>query len=159
MACTIKPMSHEDALLVTEWRYEPPYDFYNLQNDEQDLLEILDPEQRDGHYYSVYQEDEFIGLYEFHVDESICTMGLGLKPELTGHGYGQVFVETGIEFILKEHPEISTIELAVISFNDRAVKVYERCGFTITGEELMMFNGTLHEFIKMENKIKGEINK
>lgn len=146
---TIQPMTTQEAQMISTWEYPDPYDFYNIRHTSEHPADILNDEIRQQSFYSVYREQEIIGLYEFHFAEHVCTMGLGLKPELTGQKLGQSFVWEAIDYIEAHYPEITVIELAVVSFNERALTVYERCGFEIDSYELMMANGTLHEFIRM----------
>ena len=37
------PMSQDEAEQVADWRYEPPYDFYDARADESELALLLDP--------------------------------------------------------------------------------------------------------------------
>lgn len=148
----IKPMSKQDALTILKWHYPPPYDFYNIVNTEEQPAEILNYNIRSNHFYSVYK-NELIGLIELHYNKNTCTLGLGLRPEYTGQGYGESFVDAAIQFIKITYPDTSTIELAVATFNERAIKVYERCGFTELDYELMAAHGVLHEFLKMQRKL------
>lgn len=149
---TIQPMTAQDAQEILNWKYAPPYDFYNIVNTDEHPAEILNDTIRTKHFYSVY-EDDLIGLIELHSNNNTCTLGLGLKPEYTGQGYGEAFVKAAIQFIQTTYPETTTIELAVATFNERAIKVYERCGFTELDYELMAAHGVLHEFLKMQKTL------
>lgn len=149
----IKTMTKSEAEEIIKWQYDAPYDFYNFPNPEQYELEILNENYRNQYFYSVYENDQLIGLYEIHVEDNIATLGLGMKPDKTGQGKGQQFVENAIHFIKTHHPEVMVIDIAVVSFNERAMKVYERCGFTHYDDVLMMSYGTLHEFVKMKKEI------
>ncbi|MCU7556171.1 GNAT family N-acetyltransferase [Macrococcus capreoli] len=149
---TIRPMTAADAEQILTWHYAPPYDFYNIVNTEEHPADILNATIRTNHFYSVYQ-NELIGLIELHYNKHICTLGLGLKPEYTGKGYGESFINSAIQFIQMTYPETKTIALAVATFNERAIKVYERCGFIEVDYELMVAHGVLHEFLKMQLKL------
>ena len=55
-------------------------------------------------------------------------MGLGIKPELCGHGLGKTF----LTFILNSQElKNKLIELEVRTFNKRAIKSYQNVGFII----------------------------
>lgn len=151
---TIQPMTLADAQEILTWQYNSPYDFYNIVNTEEHPAEILNDAIRTNHFYSVYQQ-ELIGLIEVHHNNNTCTLGLGLKPEYTGRGYGEAFVNQAIHFIQTTYPETTTIELAVATFNERAIKVYERCGFEALDYELMASHGLLHEFLKMQKTLNN----
>lgn len=46
-------MSDEDAREICRWHYEPPYDFYDAQSDQDDLQQLLDPKRRNNACFSV----------------------------------------------------------------------------------------------------------
>jgi hypothetical protein len=41
------PMSQDDAEEIADWRYDPPYDFYDARADETELAHLLDPARRE----------------------------------------------------------------------------------------------------------------
>ena len=41
------------------------------------------------------------------------------------------------------------VVLGVAAFNERAIRVYERCGFVRTGEYDQETNGGVHRFVRM----------
>jgi ribosomal-protein-alanine N-acetyltransferase len=49
-------MSDPDARAVAAWRYEPPYDFYDADADQNDLLELLDAQRRGDVYFAARDE-------------------------------------------------------------------------------------------------------
>ena len=59
-------------------------------------------------------------------------IGLGLRPDLTGHGLGDAFVAACVGHARRtRHP--AALRLAVAEFNQRASRVYERAGFRTLG--------------------------
>ena len=59
-------------------------------------------------------------------------IGLGLRPDLTGHGLGDAFVAACLDHARRtRHPR--SLRLAVAEFNQRAIRVYERAGFRTLG--------------------------
>ncbi|MED4585234.1 GNAT family protein [Brevibacillus choshinensis] len=59
-------------------------------------------------------------------------IGLGMKPELTGQGFGQAFLKWGIDFAL-QHYSPSQLRLSVAAFNQRAIRQYSKVGFREVG--------------------------
>jgi [ribosomal protein S18]-alanine N-acetyltransferase len=51
-----RPMDEKDAREIAAWRYEAPYDFYDTANEQDDLSELLDPQRREGTYFSGFDE-------------------------------------------------------------------------------------------------------
>ena len=72
------------------WRYEPPYDFYDGDEDP-----VLNPER-----YFVARDDDgdVVGFYYFEPNGDVLEYGLGLRPDLTGRGLGLDFFRAGLEF-------------------------------------------------------------
>jgi RimJ/RimL family protein N-acetyltransferase len=127
------------------WRYQPPYDFYDGEDEP-----VLNPER---FFEALDEHGALVGFYYFERKSAdVLEVGLGLRPDLTGQGLGLEFVRAGVEFARKQFaPEL--IILNVAAFNERAIKVYERAGFTVTGRHLRRFArwGEV-EFIEMEEE-------
>ena len=122
-------MTDEDACEISRWHYEPPYDFYDATSDQGDLEELLDAERRQGVYFSAFDEEgSLVGFFQFESKDETVDVGLGLRPDFTGRGLGVEYVLAGLEFARqRSSPERFT--LSVATFNERAIRVYERAGF------------------------------
>lgn len=84
------------------------------------------------------------GLYSLDA----LDLGLGLRPDLTGRGFGQPFFAA----CLARATAIATdrpVRLAVASFNRRAITTYERSGFRELGRCLSPVRGQDVEFLVM----------
>jgi ribosomal-protein-alanine N-acetyltransferase len=141
---TIEETTPELLAEIQTWRYEPPYDFYDG-----DAEPVLNPERflaaRDT-------SGDFVGFYYFEQRGDVLDYGLGLKPDLTGHGLGLAFFGAGLEFG-RERFRPARIVLAVAAFNKRAITVYERAGFEVTDHHVRTFPrfGDV-EFVDMEER-------
>jgi RimJ/RimL family protein N-acetyltransferase len=127
---------------LARWRYEPPYDFYDG-----DQEPVKNPER----FFVARGEDGgLVGFYYFDLDGGVHEFGLGLRPELTGHGLGEKFMRAGLEFG-RARFDPTRIVLNVAAFNQRAITVYERLGFRETGRHSRSFDrwGEV-EFVEME---------
>lgn len=82
-------------------------------------------------------------------EDRTIDIGLGLRPDLTGKGLGLAFVEAGLAFARKRFAP----RLFVLSFNKRAIRIYERAGFTRVREfmQLNPVHGELH-FVEMRRE-------
>jgi ribosomal-protein-alanine N-acetyltransferase len=131
-------LTQEEAEAIAEWRYPAPYSFYDWTADADDLRELLEPELRGDAYWAVKDGDELVGYFSCKAKEDAVEIGLGLRPDLTGRGLGAEFLAAGLEFARTRFaPERFT--LAVATFNERAIKVYERAGFRETGRHVRTF--------------------
>ncbi|MTI47924.1 MAG: GNAT family N-acetyltransferase [Firmicutes bacterium] len=150
------PMKKEFANEITyNWKYNDIYSFYDMTADEEDLEEFLDEDSWEGRYFAVLDEnDELVGYYSFNFDDGIMWIGFGLKPGLTGKGYGPDFVNAGIDFGINEFGyKENYIMLAVATFNKRAIKAYEKIGFQFIEKYIQKTNGGGYEFIRMRKNI------
>ena len=122
-------MSQAEANAIAAWCYDPPYDFYDATSDSGDLAELLDPQRREGAYFSAFDEGgTLVGFFQFERRGRCVEVGLGLRPELTGKGLGLGYMLAGLEFARRRFdPE--GFRLSVATFNERAIRVYERAGF------------------------------
>ena len=126
----IEPATAESLAEVARWRYEPPYDLYN-----DDGKPVRNPER----FFAVRDETgALVGSLYFEERASGVFYGLGLRPDLTGHGLGLEFVRLGLAFAHERFPGRPVV-LDVAEFNVRARTVYERAGFRVTGSHVERF--------------------
>jgi ribosomal-protein-alanine N-acetyltransferase len=143
-------MTQDEAEAVAAWRYEPPYDFYDADADHRDLEELLDPVRRGDKYFTAYDAArELVGYFGFVPTGDVVGVGVGLRPDLTGRGFGQSFLETGLAYA-NDRFAPTRFRLSVAEFNQRAIAVYERAGFVVTRRFVHETNGGLFPFVEME---------
>lgn len=150
MRLTIEHMNEQYAHLIAIWHYEPPYDFYDMNQDQEDLEELLNPLNWQENYYSAHNEEgELIGYFVFMRNESgWLEIGLGMRPDLTGKGLGTSYIEAGLSFA-RERFAPTHFHLDVAAFNTRAIRAYERAGFVQHEHFMNPTNGNIYEFIHM----------
>jgi [ribosomal protein S18]-alanine N-acetyltransferase len=147
----IAEMTQADAQEIADWHYDPPYDFHDMRADPNDLDDLLDAKWRGARYFTARQRmgGELVGFLELRAEGAVTTIGLGLRPDLTGRGLGAPFVESCLDFALR-HLAPERFRLTVAEFNARAITVYERAGFVRTRTFLQETNGGRHPFVEME---------
>jgi [ribosomal protein S18]-alanine N-acetyltransferase len=118
----VRPMTAADAHAVAAWRYPGEYSFYDADADPDDLAELLDPAEWGHRYFAVDEpaEHKLAGFVMVKLTSRVAEIGLGLRPDLTGHGLGESFVRTCLRFAAAELGAQSYI-LAVAAFNRRAI--------------------------------------
>ncbi|MFD2924027.1 GNAT family N-acetyltransferase [Halobacillus naozhouensis] len=153
MNLTIRNMDENTAREILSWRYEKPYDFYNNQENEEEIKERLNGSYRAvidnngdvfgflctgetaqipvGHHYGVYHEH-------------LIDIGLGMDPDYVGKGYGYGFCTFILNYIRENHTG-TPIRLSVATFNGRAIHLYEKLGFVQKDK----FTTDFAEFITM----------
>jgi [ribosomal protein S18]-alanine N-acetyltransferase len=126
----IQPASGETHQLLTAWRYPAPYDFYDG-----DLEPVHNPER---YFEALDEHDELVGFYYFEPKPPDLDYGLGLRPDLTGRGLGLDFFLAGLAFA-RERYRPRRVLLHVAGFNERAIRVYERAGFSVVSSHMRTF--------------------
>jgi ribosomal-protein-alanine N-acetyltransferase len=139
MVYTIAPLIPENALEIITWRYDPPYDLYDLSRE--DITGLLLPENR---YHAVLDEkSDLIGYCCFGKDAQvpggdysqgepiILDIGVGLHPDYVGRGLGKDFVSAILVFAARTYaPKIYRVTVA--AFNQRSLRVFRSLGFRQT---------------------------
>lgn len=138
MRYTIEKMDEAWAGIISEWRYDGSYSFYDMDDTNETIEELCD-----GSYYSVLDDNGGIvgffcfgasaqvppgrrfGVYE---SKNYTDIGLGMRPDLCGQGLGTDFLRQGMTFALRQL-SAENFRLTVASFNKRAIKAYEKVGF------------------------------
>ena len=134
MEFTFRPLNWPGIESIKTWHYDAPYTQYDGERFASSLRMFLRRRwllTRLGYgYYAVDNAlGDLIGFFTFNkLSRNIVNIGLGLRPELTGQGYGLAFVQAGIEFGKGCYAPAS-FQLTVAPFNKRAIKVYTRAGF------------------------------
>lgn len=156
MLYTYTVMTQEEAEEIAYNRhYEGKYSFYDIAADEEDLDEFLHDESRGNHTFSVKENGTLIGFFTVcKMNNGTVDIGLGMRPDITGNGFGLQFVNAGLAFS-EEKYGCNYITLSVVKFNERAIKVYKRAGFEAVGTFIQKTNGSCFEFLKM-NYICGK---
>lgn len=134
----ILPMTESDAADVCGWRYDPPYDGYNWDPWAELLTqgrELADPYVRNEQYRSVWLKQDLIGFiqrFPLASDGSagVIRLGLGLRPDHCGQGYGPAIARAAVQEALQHFPGWD-VDLEVWEDNTRAVKAYKRAGFIV----------------------------
>ena len=132
MNITVEPATPDDVAAIDAYRYEPPYDFYDDHS-----RPVKNPE---GFCSARDDAGRLVGFFYFERRGAGVFYGLGMRPDLTGRGLGLEFVSTGIAFA-RERFGPRRLVLDVAEFNARAIKVYERAGFRVTGRHTRYFEG------------------
>ena len=156
------PLEEADVRSIIAWRYEGPYAVYNWEDDD-DPSDMLD---RRSPYYAVRDEQgELIGFFAYgssayvwgsgephlYSENNTITIGLGMRPDLTGKGLGLAFVQAGLDFA-REHFEPDYFRLYVLTYNERAIRVYERAGFERGGIYVQHSAEGERDFLEMRRK-------
>lgn len=131
MQISVEKLTESHAKEICEWKYESPYDIYNMPN--WDVVKeqnwgIANELKRKSEFYSAFINNQLIGFFRLIKKETLVTIGLGLHPNFCGKGLGYKLVEFALKESKMRYGNIP-INLEVRDFNQRAIKCYEKVGF------------------------------
>ncbi len=159
----LRELRREDIILAQNYINDPetrrllsptiPFPF--TEKDEENWFEGISA-FGDKYSFAIVDLDinEYIGscgVNNIDWKNSIATIGILIgKKEYWGKGYGTDAMKVLISFIFNQM-NINKIKLNVFSFNDRAIKSYEKCGFKIEGRlrQELYRDGKYHDNIIM----------
>ena len=140
----------ESAHALAAWRYPAPYDTYNIGDEAAALAEMLD--SRSPWFVALDTNDAITSRWAIAASARrprsagrasrasgrrttgtvTLSVGLGLRPDLTGQQLGLPFFEPCWPLRWSDsRPD--AFRLFVLPFNQRAIRVYERAGFRHVG--------------------------
>ncbi|MHC2183122.1 ribosomal-protein-alanine N-acetyltransferase [Paenibacillus sp. PvR052] len=129
------PLTEAQCRDICSWTYPPPYDSYHFRPWQimfSAQEEFADSEIRANQYRAVLDSDGVLsGFAQFFPIEGVTRLGLGMRPHLCGLGKGIHFVRAIVEEARRLSPQ-NQLDLEVMTWNERAIRVYARAGFIIT---------------------------
>lgn len=137
MTLLFSPLSSEQAQAILRWRYEPPYDIYNMRAEQEaaSLEALTDPDNR---YYAVTGEHGELMAYccfgaEARVpggnyESPALDVGMGMRPDLTGQGLGRGYLDAIGKFAARQFSP-GVFRITVAAFNERALQLCQQAGF------------------------------
>ena len=124
----IETLTDEHAAAIGEWQYEFPYEWYDTSNDPRKVELFARPAQREGLRAVIGDDGELVGFFNFVREGDEVRLGLGMRPDLTGHGFAQPFIRAGLDYAALEwRPR--KFRLWVARWNERALRAYRSAGF------------------------------
>jgi ribosomal-protein-alanine N-acetyltransferase len=151
MSFVFRRLGWRDANEIAAWRYDGVYAFYDTERVLVLGAVLLRPFLflMGARFYAVDNAgDRCVGIFSFYKQGAALTLGLGLRPSLTGQGLGDAFLRAGMAFGAQIF-EPSIFRLTVATFNRRAIRVYERAGFVPSKKFTHWTRGGIQEFVEM----------
>jgi ribosomal-protein-alanine N-acetyltransferase len=143
---SFRPMDEDGALTLIGWRYEAPYDIYQLNPS---LIELptfvaflVDPANR---YYRIDSPRAELEAFCCVGDDAQVSggdyaaealdLGLGVRPDLTGRGLGAGYAQALAGFASRRFAP-ALLRVTIAGFNVRAQRVWKKIGFVQVQEFL-----------------------
>lgn len=139
----LRPITADDVRQIITWRYEPPYDIYNMGSGTVgaiELAEAIDYFLRPKYHFQVMLHQppgDLAAFCSFGPDGQVAggdysapavDIGMGVHPQNTGRGLGGLFAGAAINFALQNF-DPARLRVTIAAFNLRAQKVWERHNF------------------------------
>jgi ribosomal-protein-alanine N-acetyltransferase len=126
-------LTDEHAAAISSWQYEFPYEWYDTSNDPRRVELFAHPAKRETLRAVVGDDGDLIGFFNFVREGEEIRLGLGMRPDLTGKGLSQPFIQAGLDYATLEwRPR--KFRLWVARWNERAQRAYRRAGFREVAE-------------------------
>ncbi len=141
MQLKVCPIDEYNARIILGWRYEPPYDIYDMglaADDEADVAEavayffanqfyaVLDEETGELAAYCSFGPDGQVPGGDY--SEAALDIGMGVRPDLTGRRLGEQFLATAVTFARQTFPT-QKLCVTIAAFNKRAQRLCQKAGF------------------------------
>ena len=131
----LRPVEESDAPLIHGWMNHP--EVWRSMDYERpvslaDVKEDIERSRREGHPFTILVGDRpigRIGLNQFRRRDRICSLYMYVgEPAYLGHGHARDAVMALLVYAFDRF-DLHQVELWSLADNDRAVHVYEKCGF------------------------------
>lgn len=142
----LRNLEEKDADGILEWMHDPETQYFfrfdTINRTRQDVLEFIRnasvdcTEGNSIHYAVCDDEDEYLGtisLKNIDLCSKNAEFAISLRKEARGKGVGQSAISILLDKAFSEF-NLERVYLNVLSDNNRAIHVYEKCGFIYEGE-------------------------
>ena len=131
----IRPTEESDHPLIHTWMNHPEvwrYMDYELPYSLEDVKEDLERARTEGVPFTIVVGERpigRIGLNQFRRRDRICSLYMFIgEPAYWGAGYASDAVMTLLAYAFDRY-DLHQVELWTLADNNRAIAMYERCGF------------------------------
>ena len=132
---TLRPVEESDLPLIHRWMnhpeiwrymdYEGPYSLADVKDD-------MEASRKSGHPFTILVEGRpigRIGVNQFRRRDRICSFYMYVgEPAFWGQGFARDAAMTLLDYAF-DRWDLNLIELWTLADNDRAVRMYAKCGF------------------------------
>ncbi|MFD2132238.1 GNAT family N-acetyltransferase [Pseudogracilibacillus auburnensis] len=166
----LRKLSANDYTTYHDWRNDievmettsPQLDIYTLEETEQYISAIVSQSTAKGYLIEYKETEQTVGIVSLiNIDyknrSAECIIDIGVK-DMWGKGIGTAAISLILDFAFNEL-NLHRVYLQVFSFNERAIKLYEKMGFIHEGKfrQALYRTGKWHDIVIM-GILKDEYN-
>ena len=147
------PIREDEKQAICEWVYDGEYSIYNLPSYEEmkeKNMGFANP-QKEKNFYTYFDNDTLVGFTNILEEETEVFIGIGVNPDFCSKGYGQKILEIAPQICAQKYPG-KPLYLEVRTWNERAIRCYQKAGFVIDGDvieqETYIGRSTFYRMIK-----------
>ncbi|WP_346913297.1 GNAT family protein [Clostridium sp.] len=144
-------VTNNDVEDILTWKYGGIYSFFDNDLSEGKINYIKSFPTEDNAYAIYDEKNQLVGNCALYLNDKV-SFSIQMIPNLTSKGMGKEFLEAFLEFA-KEKYNLKNIELSVLKFNERAIRLYKSLDFKVTDEFMGKTVKGEMEFIKMEKAL------
>lgn len=142
----LRPLKRDDVSGMLEWMHDPSvncffrFDAKNMTESkalafvEQSLKEM--DEQKSFNFAIVNEKDEYLGtisLKDIDWEAKVAEYAISMRSAVQGKGIATIATQRILE-VAFEQLKLNRVFLNVLSENEKAIHLYEKCGFIYEGE-------------------------
>ena len=149
----VETMDLAQAQAIAAWRYPAPYDVYNFpawETMEATKWAITIPEKRAEEFRVVKEDTRVVGYFRLFAAQPRRKrfLSLGLLPALCGMGKGPGIMEQILAYAEKAGE--TALYMEVRSFNQRAIRCYQKVGFVAVDQYDKTILGSSYRILQMQ---------
>ncbi len=133
--------------IAYRWKYKGDHARYTLAKDPTSQQEMLSKKLRKKNFFEVIDEDKLFGYLQIEDKEDGLWLTFGMRPELTGQGRGQAFLDAILEFVKEKHGIDKPVLLAVGLFNERAIHLLRKNQFYDIQTRKFNLDDGIHDYV------------
>jgi ribosomal-protein-alanine N-acetyltransferase len=152
---TFCQLEKEHALVIINWHYSSPYDYYNLDADtiQKNLHYLIDA--KNDFWAILNLQGELEGYCSFGADGQVpggdysaeaLDIGMGIRPDLVGQGRGKQYAQAVVQHGMSQY-RVQRLRVTIAEFNKRAQRVWAQLGFEQAEKFIKIGSG--EEFVVM----------
>lgn len=134
---------------ICSWQYEGKYALYNNVSYEEMKARAFGFGNPNMVVEAFYDGDALVGFCNLFEEEREVFFGIGVEPHVCGRGYGREMTETMAEISREKFPG-KPLYLEVRTWNERAIRCYQKAEFVVDGNVIRQQTGAGEgEFYRM----------